>query len=62
MMRIPAGKSFGISLGVGSYEDKQAMSLGIGFQLTDEILISVGDSYGFDSEKVLAAGSLSIGF
>ena len=62
MMRIPAGKSFGISIGVGSYEDKQAMSLGIGFQLTDEVLFSVGGSYGFDSEKVLAAGSLSIGF
>ena len=62
MMKIPAGKSFGISIGVGSYEDKQAMSLGIGFQLTDEVLFSVGGSYGFDSEKVLAAGSLSIGF
>ena len=62
MMKIPAGKSFGISIGVGSYEDKQAMSLGVGFQLTDEVLFSVGGSYSFDSEKVLAAGSLSIGF
>ncbi len=62
MMEGPAKGKFALSVGVGNYESKQAVSIGVGFRPMDNVLLKVGGAYGFDSEKLLTAGSLSIEF
>ena len=62
MMEVPSGHKFGLSLGVGHYQDRQAMALGVGFRPKKNLLIRVGGAYGFDSNKAAIGGSISIGF
>ena len=61
-MEIPQGHKFGVSVGVGNYQSREAMAFGVGFRPMDNVLIKVSGAYGFDSDKLLTAGSLSIGF
>ena len=62
MMEVPLRHKFGLSLGVGHYQDKQAVALGVGFRPKKNLLIKVGGAYGFDSNKTAIGGSISIGF